>query len=388
MDQFEPKNTTLKSLLPIVCAIVMGITLTAGLWPFSFHPKNQVRWTSERDGLFFGDTGMLISEGNFGRIPGKSGISIEIWLEPKLSWASSTILSFYDPGIGPRMQVRQSGDDLVFQRFRGPGGNLKKQPSIFVDHVFAKNERTLVTLTATENGLDLYVDGALKKSVKSATIQGEDFAGILIVANAPYGNLSWKGTYRGLAFYDRALPADEVQRNFSLWKRGKDLLAQTPARPYSLYLFNENSGERLHNTGKAGPDLLIPRSYFIYQPGFLVPFWKEFRPSREYLKDVAINIFGLVPLGVCFSALFAWRSGRKRGFLYATLLGLGVSFTIELLQSFMPTRFSGTTDLITNTSGAAMGALLYLNSYTQRWLQRAGLLKSQEHQATLSLRAS
>ena len=152
-------------------------------------------------------------------------------------------------------------------------------------------------------------------------------------------------------------------------------MARKGAPAYSLYLFNEQSGEKLHNLGKAGPDLVIPQNYFIFQPGFLMPFWKEFRPNREYAKDLAINVLGMVPIGICFAALLAWINGSRRCIVYAALGGFCVSLSIEILQAFMPTRFSGTTDLITNTLGAALGGWLYLSEFTQSWLKRRELVR-------------
>jgi glycopeptide antibiotics resistance protein len=83
-----------------------------------------------------------------------------------------------------------------------------------------------------------------------------------------------------------------------------------------------------------------------------------------------------VPLGFCFTALFAWINGRQRSWRYTVVLGFLVSLTIELIQAHMPTRFSGTTDLITNTAGTALGAWGYLNWRTQKWLEQLGIFAS------------
>jgi len=371
----EPRTTRVKALLVISSVMVIGITLTAGLWPFSFHKKNEVWWKPGQAGLYFGVTGMAISDGKFVGATAAGGSSIELWIEPGVTSDSSTILSFYEPGTVSRIQVRQSGDDLAFTTVRPLEETKKTRRSVFVDHAFQKGQKVLITLTSSGDVLTIYMNGVLKKSARNMKIQGSDFAGTLIVANAYDGNLSWTGTFRGLALYDRALQPKEVGEDYERWQRQGDLMARA-TEPYSLYLFNEQGGRRLHNLGRTGPDLVIPENYFIFEPGFLVPFWKEYRPSWDYAKDLAINVFGLVPMGSCFGALLAWLRGRKRSLLYTALLGLCVSLTIEILQAFMPTRFSGTTDLITNTAGTALGGWLYLNARSQAWLGRWGLVRA------------
>jgi VanZ family protein len=370
----EPKTPRIRTLLVVFSVVVTGITLTAGLWPFSFHKKNQVWWKPGQTGLYFGDTGVAISNGKFpGAADAAGGCSIELWIEPGVTWDSSTILSFYEPGTVPHVQVRQSGDDLAFTSVRGVQENKKTKRNVFLDHAFRKGEKVFITLTSSGDTLSIYINGVLKKSARNMKIQGSDFAGTLLVANAYNGNLSWTGTFRGLALFDRALQPKEISEDYDRWQHQGDLLK---TEPYSLYLFNEQGGRRVRNGGKAGPDLVIPENYFIFEPGFLVPFWEEYRPSREYAKDLAINVFGLVPIGCCFATLLAWLNGRKRALLYTAMLGFCVSLTIEVLQAFMPTRFSGTTDLITNTAGAALGGWLYLNAKSQAWLRRMDLMRT------------
>jgi len=376
----EPENLVAKTSLVIVSVIVLGITLGAGLWPCSFHKKNDVWWKPEQGGLYFGATGMAISEGRFSltEIAADAGSCLELWIEPALTWDSSTILSFYDPVAVPGIQIRQSGDDVVFTSFRESNGNSASQRNLFVDHTFRKDERVLLTFTSTGSTLDIYVNGILRRSVRNMKMRAADFAGTLIVANAPKGNFSWTGTFRGLALYDHALRPEEIRGNYELWQHDRGGIVGGTTGPYSLYLFNEQNGERLHRVGKAGPDLVIPKNFFIFQPRFLTPFWEEYHPSWSYAKDLAINVFGLVPMGCCFAALLAWLRGRRRTLLYATMLGFCLSLTIEILQAFIPTRSSGTTDLITNTLGVALGGWLYMNARSQAWLERIGLVRRGE----------
>jgi VanZ family protein len=379
MHKIEPTTRKIKHFVVILCILTMAATLTAGLWPFSFHMDNEISWKAGQRGLHFGDYGMVVSNGIFHGMPliEETGATIEIWMQPGMTSDSNTILSFFDPGNNTgHISVQQSGDDLIITKLAAAKEERAATPrAIYVDHVFRKGQNTLLTLSSKGSHLDIYVNGILKKSANNFAIEVGDFYGTLVLGNSPFGNSSWMGTFLGLAFYDRAMSAEEVRRNYLAWRDG---VAGAPNQPYSRYMFDEEKGEIIHNSGKSGPDLIIPKNYFIFEHDFLTPFWQEFRPDWGYVKDVAINVLGLVPLGFCFAALLAWQAGRSRSLLYVTIVGFCVSLTIEILQAFMPTRYSGTTDLITNTSGTALGGILYLNRYTQRVLERLGLIHTTE----------
>jgi glycopeptide antibiotics resistance protein len=49
----------------------------------------------------------------------------------------------------------------------------------------------------------------------------------------------------------------------------------------------------------------------------------------------------------------------KHGQLMTVVFGLLLSLTIEIIQSWMPTRYSSILDLVLNTSGTLAGATIY-----------------------------
>lgn len=77
-------------------------------------------------------------------------------------------------------------------------------------------------------------------------------------------------------------------------------------------------------------------------------------PARALIKDWIINAVGFIPLSVLLVVLFR---GRLR-VLTATLVCFAVSLSIELTQIFLPWRVPSLQDLLLNTAGGWIGALL------------------------------
>jgi glycopeptide antibiotics resistance protein len=135
----------------------------------------------------------------------------------------------------------------------------------------------------------------------------------------------------------------------------------------ALYLFDERGGRTVHNYAGGGCDLYIPEIYTVVDKLSLQPFWKEFNFSRSYWSGNIKNIVGFIPLGACWFVYFLVVQPVKKPELATVILGALVSLTIESLQAFLPTRDSGTTDLLTNTLGTYSG--VRCGKYLYRCLQ-------------------
>jgi VanZ family protein len=193
------------------------------------------------------------------------------------------------------------------------------------------------------------------------------------------GNNTWGGQLWGLGIFDRELTTAQVSQHYDLWNEnlGIQLIGNEGVR--SLYLFSEGSGTGVHNEVASEPNLFIPEHYFVLHKKFLEPFWREFQPNWTFGGDVILNITAFIPLGFIFCAYASSVRGLNRPRLFAIILGCAVSLTIEILQAYLPTRESGTLDIITNTLGTACGALLYGSHVVKVLLERTGWRTSKQN---------
>lgn len=94
-------------------------------------------------------------------------------------------------------------------------------------------------------------------------------------------------------------------------------------------------------------------------------------PWPRYITrtDLATNLMSYAPLGYAFALLFSHPGHRARGVTLGVMAGIVFSFLCESLQQALPSRIASNLDLLVNSLGALLGALLSLHH--GRWL-RAG----------------
>jgi VanZ family protein len=347
----------IRTIVRVLCLLVLAIILTAGLWPFH-APRNTVSWLSKGKGLRFGRHGSVVSTGPLGVGEPTSGNSctLEGWFEPARIDSAGTILAFYDSASGTvPFALRQFQRGLAFRRIAQNSDG--KPAEIYVPNVFSGVAPVFITIRSGEQGTSISTDGKLLKSMPYFSFSSQDLSGQLVVGDAPIHAFGWLGTVKGLAIYHRELADDEVSREFDSWTKSGSPNSTGKTGLVASYPFNEGSGNLVHNQVESAANLIIPGHFMVLHKVFLQRPWSEFSNRRSYWKDVAINVVGFIPLGLVFRGYFAAILGIKRSTWVTIAFGFAVSLTIEVLQSYLPTRDSGMTDLITNSSGTALGAI-------------------------------
>jgi len=362
-----------RSRTKALCVLAIVAVLLATLWPLNPFPRNGVTWLQGTTGLTFVKAGLVVSDRPVNPPDGPDSVSysLELLLRPASVGWSYTILGFYEPARPSQFLVRQWTDGLLVTHDARIDTDRTRTIKFDVDHAFVRGRLVLVTLSSGPNGTTVYLDGRPAQSFPKFKISRSELTGQIILGTSPVTYHPWSGELHGLAIYSKELTAADALRHYQEWTtpKGRPDLDGVMAR----YTFTEGAGREVRNEVLSGPSLEIPASFSVPHKAFLTSPAKEFKPDRRYAFDVLINIAGFVPLGLIFCAYFGWRRVAWRAILNATAVCGTVSFVIEALQYYIPRRGSGMTDIITNTLGAALGAMLVQAGPVRRVLGRLKL---------------
>jgi hypothetical protein len=366
-------------LSKVACAAVLCIILMLGLWPFH-APLNDVSWLGNRNGLHFGKHSTVLSSSEFRPTPAQNHASgsLEIWLQPRRVWDFSTFLTFYAPGNPLQFSLRQSQTSLLLQTAIRDDQHHTGMKDLYVEDTFRKNGPAFITITSGAQGIAVYIGGIVAKRARQIRPSTQAFLGRLVLGDSAEQADSWSGQLLGVSIYNRELTAPQVLEHYETWtQQGRPQIAGDEGNT-ALYLFDEHLGRIIHSNSGPGADLYIPARYTVLGQVFLENPWSEFRRSQGYLSSIVKNIVGFIPFGCCFYAYFSLVRQTKRAAVATVILGSAVSLAIEVLQAFLPTRDSGTTDLITNTLGTYIGVLSYtaVSPVLAEWLLWGLLVKS------------
>jgi VanZ like family len=347
-------------------AIVVGYFIV-GLWPFDFRPPNRVSWLAGRPGLHFQTSGVaydptLLPPSNDDASP-SANFTVEAGVEADHEYGNDVfhILTIHN--------CRLDTDFIICQWLRGlilrvPALKPPPQPNseAGMDDVLRENSPRFITVRGDASGTDFFLDGILAKHFSEFVVKPGMLDGQLILGNDDTGKHSWSGSLFGLALYNRALDAGEIARHHALWTQGRARELTNAPNLTALYLFNEGDGRQAKDSSGNRHQVVIPEIFRAVHRQILIAPWKDLAYDGPDYSDIAVNILGFVPFGFCF--LLYRRSARPnqvgKKILFVVIAGAAVSLTIEIIQAWLPNRDSSMTDLLTNTFGTLLGAVLAL----------------------------
>lgn len=349
-----------KKALASLCLLIFGVMLVAAFWPFRLNPENRVTWLGNEHGLRFSGAGIVLSLKKL-ELPDSgtpAGISLEIWLKPSQDRYSTALLAVSSGANPEQFRLRQAGDALLVLDEPFASSRHSATTAMSVSHAFQAHQQSFIAISAGAQGTTVYVNGVPTKKSSTFRVTDKDFSGQLIVGSSPDAYDTWRGEFLGMALFGRELTQAHVSEHYQAWLHGRPEVLKND-EPAALYVFDEGTGDIVHNQMTSGSDLVIPQRFRIPFKPFLKSPWREFYFNRAYLRDVLINVSGFVPFGFFVCMYLSWRRASRKAVLATIVLGAVFSLTIEVLQWYIPMRDSGTTDILTNTLGTALGAMLY-----------------------------
>lgn len=416
------KSVKMKKACDYLCSysgkclfLLLVILVTVGLWPFNFFANNLVTIGSDR-GVHLERPATAYTSVPSVKLRNLTAFTIAIRLatnssglssfEKILSYALSQkeanfILGQWKDGLGLDLRVDGTSPEIHF----GEYGVLKK------------DVRICCVISYDGQALTLYENGRIRKT-RNDSLKFSEWVDKypLVIGTDANGRSQWRGTIYEIAIFDRALTEPEIRQlsehnkgnrwqvtgdrkavttgtrseiggsydraqddNSMIEYRGKTGLPRfahnnetmSDSGPLIHYIFDQaNTYETtfrgrkalgVRDLAKGAPaDLVIPKYFMPYRRAFLE------RPSmdlkdyrRNIIEDILINLIGFAPLGMLLFIIFGRKNiGMGVCLFLAAAVGFAVSITIEVLQAFLPSRNSSMLDLIMNTTGTLIGALI------------------------------
>ena len=355
-------------LVSVTLAILMVILLS-GLRPKGFRLSNNVHWITDKPGIRFGAYGIAytaLSDNGIESVLSESGsfsIEIAIKSEPYSQEGFNLILVLHNGRDRNQLLIGQYCSSLIIMNgddYR----NRRKTKRVVVNKVFQSPKEIFLSITTGQEGTKAYIDGQLIKGKKDLTLQiphKGDASPNLILGNSVYGNSSWRGDIYGLALYRNELKKEEVELHYNKWSMEQNFSFAKQEKPFLLYLFDEKKGVKALDHASGNQHLKIPERMHILKKMMLSAPWVKFELNKSFIQDLIINLLGFIPLGFMLFATFIELGGTpKKGYMLITMaLCFAVSLSIEIAQAWLPSRSSQTLDVILNTTGALIGAMIY-----------------------------
>jgi hypothetical protein len=357
----KPRKTY--TVLLLMLGLVVISMLYFGFRLKGYRPTNNVRWSDAGPGITFDRYGIAYTEPIVWSSPGgKDAFSLEIALQPGTLRGGFYFVFLAHSGDDARQLLIGQWKSSFVAMHGDDYDNRRKSPKVAVDIGHGGKEPVLLSLVSEPRGTQLYLNGVLKKENPALHLRWPDggTGAHLILGNSIYGHNFWRGAVTGVALYGHVLTREQVDRNYRAWRERGDFSFAQPYVTEALYLLDEGGGDIAYDRSGYGRHLMVPATMRILKKEVLMPLWRTGRLQWYYDKDTYVNFFGFWPLGFLAAAALALSRRFTKYYIPGALAAAFLfSLSIELGQSWIPSRISSLLDLILNTAGAAFGILLF-----------------------------
>jgi len=348
-----------KKLNFVICLYTL-ILFSAGLWPFSFNPENNVSWVEGKNGICLQEGSIvysnILSTMLYEELVNCKFLAIELIVKPKKRYSSGIRFIAANGATGKQnnFAFAQSRDNLIIfiKTTRPPDG--ENTYSVEISNVFSKADKKHVYIAIDDRLTSIFINGVLVKKIKFlGTFDNWDINARLLVGNDDSGQHSWEGNIYRIAIYNRDLPHEVI---FSEQVPFPRMLAGI------IVSYKETeTGDIVEDKGGLDfkQNLYIPEYFKVLRKTILSMPDQYYAVSINFLKDVFINIIGFIPLGALIVTWFSLVKKNQKCVIWLIIaLCFLISLFIELLQIFLPLRASSLMDLFNNTFGGFLGAYL------------------------------
>jgi VanZ family protein len=343
----------------LVCYLLVIAWLC--LWPFNFLQSNQVAWVSG-GGLKFSPPATAYTSAPPAKLAGLREWTILMDLKALPPWRQGRIFCYSLDEHRCNLNVDQLFDDIVL---RVRTSDDQRPREIRVEKLFEQSSERRFVLAIVYDGsyLSVYVDGERTIRQKIGAIDHAAWNNMypLVLGSHADGKFGWKGIFYQLAVLDRPSTSEALKNPHALFQDTTAVLR---------YIFDERNGTTVvDHSGKAPATLIWPAKFDPYRLTVLQSprdYWPD--PRRPFVRDIFANIALYLPIGYLISSMVRQRYPTAFAMVVPFFSGMFISFVIEVLQAYLPTRYSSTMDVIVNSLGAGIGGLAQYRGWAEKAL--------------------
>lgn len=210
--------------------------------------------------------------------------------------------------------------------------------------------------------IEIIYDGDKLSFVKNGSVQNVLNTGKLdfsrwnnsypfVFANRGDGMNPWSGSIYSYDFFDSVVTIS-TRQELERTKRRLSPLISLPNRADRIQLEDQQKGSSV-------PSIVIPEKFNPPGKGLIVSLMNFVEKKSFDAKDFFLNVLFFVPFGFLFRLLIEKQTNRYYvSFFITVAAGFMLTIMIESLQMLMPARYTSIMDVLSNTIGSVLGALL------------------------------